>query len=210
MHPLTRAEINAQNAQHSTGPKTPEGKAVSSQNAVKHGLTAADPVVRPGEEDDFQALKSDLLHQCTPIGALEKELFDQILHASWKMRRIRKLEYQMDAEADIEALLDDKLEEKLAKLARHYTRSERIFQRALNQLKQLQTERMCRWHMPTEQRESIFRLADSCKLAKQTHLTWLKPAEKRSVTLGDILAEVYRVEKLQNEANKSASEAPAQ
>ncbi|MFO0957250.1 MAG: hypothetical protein U0800_07250 [Isosphaeraceae bacterium] len=37
------AERNRQNAQHSTGPKTAEGKAVSSENATKHGYRSAKP-----------------------------------------------------------------------------------------------------------------------------------------------------------------------
>src|SRR5690348_684694 len=47
-HPATEARTyrNRQNAQHSTGPRTPEGKRRSSQNARKHGLTA-DGVLRP-------------------------------------------------------------------------------------------------------------------------------------------------------------------
>jgi hypothetical protein len=33
-----RIEANRRNAQHSTGPKTDEGKARSSQNSIKHGI----------------------------------------------------------------------------------------------------------------------------------------------------------------------------
>ncbi len=36
---INRAQINIANAQHSTGPKTPEGKKKSSLNALRHGLT---------------------------------------------------------------------------------------------------------------------------------------------------------------------------
>ena len=43
----TEKQINAnrQNAQKSTGPKTAEGKATSSKNAVKHGLFAEEAVI---------------------------------------------------------------------------------------------------------------------------------------------------------------------
>ena len=47
---------NKKNAQKSTGPKTPEGRAAVRLNGVKHGLTAA-TLVLPGEkESDFQSL----------------------------------------------------------------------------------------------------------------------------------------------------------
>ena len=47
----TQAQIDAnrRNAQLSTGPKTPEGKATSSQNATQHGLTSQ-RVVLPDED----------------------------------------------------------------------------------------------------------------------------------------------------------------
>jgi len=47
----TAAQIaaNRANAQHSTGPRTPEGKTASSMNALKHGADAASVVI-PGED----------------------------------------------------------------------------------------------------------------------------------------------------------------
>ena len=47
----TAAQIaaNRLNVQKSTGPRTPEGKAASSSNALKHGMDAASIVI-PGED----------------------------------------------------------------------------------------------------------------------------------------------------------------
>src|SRR5258707_261267 len=49
MSTLKQIEANRLNAQHSTGPRTTEGKSASRLNALKHGLFAADPVI-PGED----------------------------------------------------------------------------------------------------------------------------------------------------------------
>ena len=53
----TKAQINAnqQNAQKSTGPRTAHGKAVVSQNAVKHGLFAAEAVINGKNQADYEA-----------------------------------------------------------------------------------------------------------------------------------------------------------
>ena len=53
----TKAQIkaNQQNAQKSTGPQTAQGKAVVSQNAVKHGLFAAEAVINGENQADYEA-----------------------------------------------------------------------------------------------------------------------------------------------------------
>ncbi len=54
-----KLEANRVNAQHSTGPRTPEDKSRSSRNAVKHGLNSSAPFVREtGRVLTIQASKS--------------------------------------------------------------------------------------------------------------------------------------------------------
>lgn len=52
----TEAQIlaNRRNAQKSTGPRTPQGKAAVSQNAVKHGLLARQDVINLESQADFE------------------------------------------------------------------------------------------------------------------------------------------------------------
>jgi hypothetical protein len=64
----TAAQIAAHrlNAQKSTGPRTPEGKAASSFNALKHGMDAASIVI-PGEDPaEYDTLASDYHRQFHP------------------------------------------------------------------------------------------------------------------------------------------------
>jgi hypothetical protein len=59
-----RAEASQRNGAKSCGPKTPEGKARSSQNALKHGLRAQKHMLLPGERASaFDALKAALLEE---------------------------------------------------------------------------------------------------------------------------------------------------
>ncbi len=43
MSTAAQQQANKENAKHSTGPRTDEGKQRTSQNALKHGLYATDP-----------------------------------------------------------------------------------------------------------------------------------------------------------------------
>jgi hypothetical protein len=78
------AQLNANrsNARQSTGPRTADGKARVSQNAVRHGLTGRHPVVRNDEREAFAALRDGLAAELDPQGALEELAFQQILLAA--------------------------------------------------------------------------------------------------------------------------------
>ena len=80
-----QAAASAANALLSTGPRTDAGKARSSRNAVKHGLTSKQLVIAPGQEEEFAELHESLLAQLAPEGALEMGLFNMLVHAGWKV-----------------------------------------------------------------------------------------------------------------------------
>jgi len=90
----TRRQIKAfrKNAQHSTGPRTPEGKARSSQNARKHGLFARDTLLPDENPEEFLQLIADLEQELEAGGPFELRLVRHIADAEWRMRRLVRLE----------------------------------------------------------------------------------------------------------------------
>src|SRR5215467_3767276 len=83
---------NQANASHSTGPKTPEGKAAVRLNAIKHGLLARD-VVLPGEDADaFEDLRNLVREDLSPMGPIEEYLTDRVVDAMWRLRRLARTE----------------------------------------------------------------------------------------------------------------------
>ena len=99
---------NRRNALRSTGPRTPEGKARSSQNASKHGLLSRE-VLLPGEDREaLEALREDLISELQPIGALELMLVERIVVCVWRLRRIHVLEsgvFECNAEEPVERMI---------------------------------------------------------------------------------------------------------
>ena len=84
---------NRANAAKSTGPKTPEGKARSAQNAVKHGFNAAAfVVVRLEDLDEIDHLKADLIAVYQPVNSQELFALERMALAQQSMFRAARLE----------------------------------------------------------------------------------------------------------------------
>ena len=92
----TQAQIkaNRQNAQKSTGPQTAEGKAAVSQNAVKHGLFAAEAVISVENPADYEAFHDQYLAELTPIGMVESMLAERIISLAWRLQRAVRMQNQ--------------------------------------------------------------------------------------------------------------------
>ncbi len=84
---------NRRNAKKSTGPKTAAGLAVASRNALRHGLTAKQLVIRYEEEAaDFVSFHDDLRATLAPADAVEEQLVERIVLCSWRLRRVCRAE----------------------------------------------------------------------------------------------------------------------
>jgi hypothetical protein len=94
-----RAEASRKNGAKSCGPKTPEGKARSAQNALKHGLRSQKHIVLPGESaTEFATLEASLLEELAPQGALQAVLAQRVVAAAWRLERAERLEVELFTE----------------------------------------------------------------------------------------------------------------
>ena len=85
-------EANRQNAQHSTGPTTPEGRAAVRLNGLKHGL-CAETVVVPGEDPAaFEAMLDAYRVEYQPATPSAEFLVRQVAMADWRLLRLHRLE----------------------------------------------------------------------------------------------------------------------
>jgi hypothetical protein len=92
MTSLRQIMSNRQNALRSTGPKTAEGKKRSSQNALRHGLTA-ETVVEPMEDpDDYRAFEASVTAAYDAETAVERELVLRLASLLWRLRRAGAIE----------------------------------------------------------------------------------------------------------------------
>jgi hypothetical protein len=147
------------NGSKSKGPKTAEGKAKSSKNAITHGLTANFTVLTHESQDDFQILLDAHVHRFQPADDVELELVNTMAITRWRIRRVAELETELLdnkvalCQADIDqefasigdaakaAYAFEKLADEgkaMALLIRYETSLTRLYERTLKQLTELQ------------------------------------------------------------------------
>ncbi len=160
MATAAQQHANQENAQHSTGPRTAEGKQRSSQNALKHGLCALDPLI-PGEDPEaFQEHFCEIELDLQPASAIESNLVEQIADVSWRLKRLSRIEaavitafYDATAEQplnqgnDTDQLLGKALAhhnrlDALDRLSRYEAQLSRRYHRALKEFRDLRKERI--------------------------------------------------------------------
>src|SRR5713226_7533281 len=92
MTPERKTAIARANGAKSRGPKTPEGKAVSSMNALRHGLTASRPLL-PGEsQESFDELLKEYMEEYEPDGPGERDLVHRMVVSKWREQRAWTIE----------------------------------------------------------------------------------------------------------------------
>ena len=115
-------EANRRNGALSNGPKTPDGKATSSKNAIRHGLLS-DEALLPGEdqgkfEQFANRLRTDLW-PCEPSNSVSQSA----LHAAYMMACMQANRAPMSKQM-------------FGRIVKRYRPDVREFQRAINGTKQ--------------------------------------------------------------------------
>ena len=160
---MTRSEASRINGAKSAGPKTPEGKLRSSQNAFRHGLTAKTMATSGEDGAEFEALLNDYLDHYQPEGPVETALVRELASIQWRQIRLAgyetgMLQKRMDKDrTEVQMKWGDEipdhergaiafdglvvLSNSLAMLVRYDTSLRRAFHRILDTLATLQKAR---------------------------------------------------------------------
>ena len=125
-----QAAANRRNAKNSTGPKTPEGKAGSRLNGLRHGLRAATVVLPNEDQKEFDQLCAELEADWKPQSRSERLLVEQMALAQWKLVRVQRAQSRILLE-DPDGL------EKLTALDRLYQMEVRLERSSFRAYKEL-------------------------------------------------------------------------
>jgi hypothetical protein len=85
-------ERNRANAVGSTGPRTDKGKAVSRQNALKHGLCANPAAGVVEDREQFDQLHDALIDRFHPRDAIEAGLIHRVAVCLWRLQRAARID----------------------------------------------------------------------------------------------------------------------
>ena len=127
-------EANRLNAQHSTGPVTPDGKAASSRNAFKHGLRARN--VMFGNDPRLEQFRDDFDAEYQPQTATEAALVEQMAVAFFKRTHFEELEACWEPQVQ-----KWDFNPKLEIIWRRIAALDRAFNKALDQLHKIRNAR---------------------------------------------------------------------
>ncbi len=135
MATLRQIEANRRNAQKSTGPRTPEGKAGSRLNALRHGLRAR-TVLLPGEsQEEFDRLCDDLESEWQPKTRTELFYLEQMAVSQWKLARTEIAEKSIFAkitDPEIQIPMLDRIWQCQIRFERSFARAQRELKRLLS------------------------------------------------------------------------------
>jgi hypothetical protein len=130
MASAAQVTANIANAQHSSGPRTETGKAASSQNSLKHGLTAQSVLVPGEDEAAYRTMCERMFQSFTLTGEPERILIQILCDTQWRIQRCSRIEAAI--------LSADTIDLKaLDTLSKHESRLNKIYNTTFKQARDL-------------------------------------------------------------------------
>jgi hypothetical protein len=183
-------EANRANAQHSTGPKTPEGKKKSSQNAIRHRITAQTTVMTEEDRIQHDDFCANMMFDLAPVGAIEKFLASSVAEDAWRLNHARAQAANIvaighfDGTADIYDAEHPEIHtaitaartvrdhaKTLELISLYEQRIRKSFENYLAKLEKLQTERKAQFEKDLEEARRFY------QLAKLNNIPWQPAAD---------------------------------
>jgi len=83
---------NRRNAQLSTGPRTPEGRAISSRNSQQHGVLSQRVTTDVEENEIYERMLNSFMAEYGPRSETEILLVERLANLFWRERRLIQTE----------------------------------------------------------------------------------------------------------------------
>lgn len=167
----SQIHANQQNAQHSTGPATDSGKAASSMNNFRHGLTGAFRVLPSENQEEFDQLLAALRTEHQPSTITESMLIEKMAEHYWLGQRALRCQHACFVDR---TLTMEEQSQRLSLFLRYQTSHDRAFRAALTDLLKLRSEKR-REQIGFEsqrQKQATIALRESAEKRKQDTHKW--------------------------------------
>jgi len=129
-------QANRQNAQKSSGPKTPEGREAVRFNALTYGLRTRETILERENAREYSELWDELDAEWQPQTRTERLYLETMVTSQWLLKRIAESEQQIYTIANVEQRF-----KMLAYVYKMRAQLERSFRTAVADMKQSQKER---------------------------------------------------------------------
>jgi len=171
--PISPAKLaaNRANAQHSSGPATDAGRAISSQNRTTHGLArhnGAFLLLATEDPAGFEALKAAFAAEHQPATETESILISTMAESHWLANRAQTLQNTC-CDAQTGQITNEKL---FSLYLRYQTTHTRAFHKSLNDLLKLRAERrkeQLGFEAQSRKQEELRIQNERHEMKKQTH-----------------------------------------
>ncbi len=182
MNQKTRTLINQQNAQHSTGPRTTEGKERSRLNAVKHNLSGNHLVLQDHEYAEHTRMTKAMLADLKPQTEPERQIAQKIIDLNFRINRITAIENNLlnfDMSANDPQSIEDEGVARMFAQTRAWKKDAQSFE-ILGRYEGRLSKQLLQYQKEFERLQSVRK----AEVAATTQTTESKPVNQKSASFG--------------------------